>query len=94
MNNKLVGFLTAHRLQRFDTRKAEVLLYEIGVLPKYQKRGIGKALLAELKKWAKEVGADEIWVLTAQSNKAAIALYTASGGSVESNNEQLFVFKI
>lgn len=25
------GFLTAHRLQRFDRRRAEVLLYEIGV---------------------------------------------------------------
>ena len=58
------GFLTAYRLQRFDRRGAEVLLYEIGVEEPFQRRGVGRALVEEAKRWAIEVEADELWVLT------------------------------
>ena len=89
-----VGFLTAYRLQRFDARKAEVLLYEIGVSENHQRKGIGKALIKEVQKWAQEVEADEVWVLTHRSNAAAMALYTSAGGSTEDDDEQMFVFKL
>lgn len=75
----LCGFLTAHRLQRFDQRRAEVLLYEIGVQEDYRNRGIGKKLIAEAERWAAEVGADELWVLTNRSNLPAMALYRSTG---------------
>jgi GNAT superfamily N-acetyltransferase len=58
------GFLSAYRLQRFDRRGAEVLLYEIGVEEPFQRRGVGRALIEEAKRWATDVGADELWVLT------------------------------
>jgi GNAT superfamily N-acetyltransferase len=77
------GFLTAYRLQRFDRRRAEVLLYEIGVQEPFQRRGIGRALVEEAKRWAVEVGADELWVLTEEGNAPARALYTATGGREE-----------
>src|SRR5260370_36047074 len=63
-NNKISGFLTAHRLQRFDERKAEILLYEIGVKEEFRTRGIGKALVEAVKAWGREFQADEVWVLT------------------------------
>src|SRR5918994_6144417 len=53
------GCLTAYRLQRFDRRRAEVLLYEIGVQEPFQRRGAGRALVQEAKRWAEEMGADE-----------------------------------
>lgn len=93
-NNTPVGFLTAHRLQRFDARKAEVLLYEIGVSEDHQRNGIGRSLVEALKSWARSVDADEIWVLTNKSNPAAMALYTATGAVTESSDEQMFVYKI
>ena len=77
------GFLTAYRLQRFDRRGAEVLLYEIGVEEPFQRRGVGSALVEEAKQWAVEVGADEIWVLTEDDNVPARALYAATGGREE-----------
>ncbi len=89
-----VGFLTAYRLQRFDKRKAEVLLYEIGVHEDFRRNGIGKALIEELKKWAKEVEADEVWVLTNKSNAEAVALYQSVGGVTESTDEQMYVLKV
>jgi ribosomal protein S18 acetylase RimI-like enzyme len=89
-----VGFLTAHRLQRFDNRKAEVLLYEIGVHPNYRRKGIGKALINETKKWSSEVEAAEIWVLTEKTNPGAMSLYQSSGGKEESPGTIMYVYKI
>jgi ribosomal protein S18 acetylase RimI-like enzyme len=88
------GFLTAHRLQRFDKRKAEILLYEIGVHPNYRRRGIGKALVEEVKKWAKEVDADEVWVLTEKDNEAAMALYKSTNGIQEVPETIMWIYKL
>ena len=77
------GFLSAYRLQRFDRRRAEVLLYEIGVEEPFQRRGVGRALVAEAKRWAADVGAGELWVLTEDDNAPARALYAATGGREE-----------
>jgi ribosomal protein S18 acetylase RimI-like enzyme len=77
------GFLSAYRLQRFDRRGAEMLLYEIGVEEPFQRRGVGRALVAEAKRWAAERGADELWVLTEEDNAPARALYAATGGREE-----------
>ena len=77
------GFLSAYRLQRFDRRGAEVLLYEIGVAEPFQRRGVGRALVEEAKQWAKDVGAGELWVLTEDDNVPARALYAATGGREE-----------
>jgi ribosomal protein S18 acetylase RimI-like enzyme len=74
------GFLSAYRLPRFDRRRAEVLLYEIGVQEPFQRRGAGRALVEEAKRWAAEADADELWVLTEDDNVPARALYTATGG--------------
>jgi ribosomal protein S18 acetylase RimI-like enzyme len=96
LENQAVGFLTANRLQRFDKRCAEVLLYEIGVREDARQNGIGKALIREVKLWAKEAGADEVWVLTNRSNTAAVALYQSMGGETESitPDEVMFNFKL
>ncbi len=94
--DRAVGFLIANRLQRFDKRGAEVLLYEIGVHEDFLRKGIGRALTEEAKRWASAVGADEMWVLTNRSNAPAIALYQSAGGTTESESpdEVMFVFKL
>lgn len=88
------GFLTAYRLQRFDALRAEVLLYEIGVDPEYQRRDIGRALIEACKEWARSVGAHEVWVLTERSNPAALALYQSTGGVEESPGTMMFVYHL
>ena len=88
------GFLTAHRLQRFDRRRAEVLLYEIGVDDTYQRRGVGTALIAQVKIWAEEVSADEVWVLTEASNTAAMGLYASTGGEADAPGTTMFTYRV
>ena len=92
-NDKPVGFLTAHRLQRFDKKKAEILLYEIGVHPYYRRQGIGKSLINEVKNWAKEVNSSEVWVLTEKTNPIAMKLYQSVGGVEESPGTVMYVYK-
>jgi ribosomal protein S18 acetylase RimI-like enzyme len=82
-NGEVCGFLSAYRLQRFDRRRAEVLLYEIGIAEPFQRRGAGRALVEEAKRWTAEVSADELWVLTEDNNTPARALYVATGGRME-----------
>lgn len=79
-NRQPCGFVTAYRLPRFDRRRAEVLLYEIGVHEGYRRRGVGRALIEATNRWAAEVDADEVWVLTNRSNLPATAMYRAAGG--------------
>lgn len=89
------GFLTAHRLQRFDARRAEVLLYEIGVDEAFRRRGVGTALIAAVNAWAKEIGADETWVLTYAENAAAMALYARTGGEPDPDGPTtMFTYRI
>ena len=92
-DGKACGFLSAYRLQRFDRRRAEVLLYEIGVQEPVQRRGAGRALVEEAKRWASDVGADELWVLTENDNAPARALYAATGGC-EATSLTMFEYRV
>jgi GNAT superfamily N-acetyltransferase len=88
------GFLTAYRLQRFDARRAEVLLYEVGVDDAFRRRGAAAALIAELNRWCVEVGATEMWVLTETGNVAANALYAATGGEPDPDTVQMYTYSL
>lgn len=88
------GFLTAYRLQRLDKRKAEVLLYEVGILEEFQRQGIATKLIEAVKGWATQIAADEVWVLTYASNEAAMALYKSTAGEEDPPGTRMFTFKV
>ncbi len=88
------GFLTAHRLQRLDSKQAEVLLYEIATHENFRQRGVASALINEVKTWAKQVGADNVWVLTYASNLPAMHLYKSTGGEQDEPGTRMFTYKI
>lgn len=88
------GFATAHRLQRVDRRRAEVLLYEMAVADSYQRRGIGAALVEEINRWAAGVGADEVWVLAEGDDDRAHAFYRAIGGQPDERGAMMFTFPV
>jgi GNAT superfamily N-acetyltransferase len=94
VGDELIGYVYAQRLQRFDARKAEVLIYEISVNENHREKGIGKALIKTVNTWAKEVGADESWVLTYSSNIPAMALYKSAGGVEDEPGTRMFTYKI
>jgi ribosomal protein S18 acetylase RimI-like enzyme len=89
----ICGIVIAHRLQRPDALRAEVLLYSIDVHETTQRRRIGRALVDATTAWARELGADCTWVLTERSNHAAMALYRAAGGTDDIPDVAMFTFR-
>lgn len=89
-----VGYATAHRLQRFDARNAEVLIYDIGVEEAYQRRGVGRALIERVMAWAREAGADEVWVLADADDERACAFYAATGGERFTPGTEMFTYRV
>ncbi len=88
----VVGFATANRLQRFDNRRAEVLLYEISIEEPYRRRGAGRALIARVVGWAREVDAENVWVLADADDARACAFYAGSGGEQFVPNSTMFTY--
>ncbi len=90
----LCGFLTAYRLPRFDALDSEVNLYEIGTHEDYRQRGVATAMITELKRWAEEVGAVNIWVLTEIDNEPAQKLYASTGGVRDEQSVVMFEYPV
>lgn len=76
----VVGFASAVRYVHPD-KPSELWINEVRVSPRYQRRGVGKAVMSHLLAHARAEGCREAWVLTAHDNSAARALYGSVGGS-------------
>jgi ribosomal protein S18 acetylase RimI-like enzyme len=73
------GFVTGVEMTHPD-KGTEMFIYELGVDDEFLRRGIAKALLAELKAIAIERGCYGMWVLTEPGNDAALATYRSIDG--------------
>lgn len=73
-----VGFISGVELTHPD-KGTEMFLYELAVLPDYQRRGYGKALVGALAETARAAGCYGMWVLTDHDNVGAITTYQSAG---------------
>ena len=78
-DDRVVGSLYGYALQRPDRGQPQFFLYSIDVRPECWNRGIGTALVKQFVDEGRRAGAFEIWVLTNESNKAAMAMYANAG---------------
>jgi len=76
-----LGFVVVNELLHRHTFTSMFLVYEIGVAADRRREGIGRALLDAVRALAVERGVPEGFVLTNESNTAAMGLYAAAGGS-------------
>jgi len=81
--NKVVGGLTAYELPMYYSNHSEIFLYDLAVNPKYQRMGIGKALLQHLKEYCVGHGIKEFFVMAHEEDEDAIEFYHATGGKAE-----------
>jgi ribosomal protein S18 acetylase RimI-like enzyme len=75
-----VGLLLAYELLRRHGDEPKMHLYEIGVHEDYRRRGIGRSLIEGFAGLCRARGARHAFVLTDESNRAAMALYASTGG--------------
>jgi ribosomal protein S18 acetylase RimI-like enzyme len=87
------GFVSGVELFHPDKR-AELFLYEIGVVDAARRRGLARALIEELKRLGKERGCAAMWVLTDEANAAAVGLYERTGGRWDGNPSVMYEYDL
>lgn len=80
MENRIVGFAYGYELNRLDSQGNMLYLHEVGILPKYQRQGIGLQMLTNMKDVCKLTGICRLFLFTYKHNNAACALYEKAGG--------------
>jgi len=76
-----IAFVLAYELPRRHGFNAMLCIYEVEVAAEYRGRGIGRRLLGELERLARERGVEEAFVLTEADNVVAMRLYESAGGT-------------
>lgn len=79
VDGEAVGSLNGYRLHDPSRHRPRFLLYEIDVHSDWRRRGVGTALVSAFLAEARACGASEVWVVTNDSNHAAMALYRHCG---------------
>ena len=74
-----VGYALVFVLPRIDARRM-AFLYDLGVAELYRRRGIGRALVEEAVRTARDERAFKLFVLTDEANEAGMAVYRAACG--------------
>jgi len=77
---QIIGFAYGYELNRLDNKGNMLYIHEIGVLPQYQRQGIGFQILMNIKKLCKLTGICRFFLFTQRHNVAACTLYEKAGG--------------
>ena len=84
-----LGWVYGNELPRVEREQSMVLLYEIDVAESHRRAGVGTELLRRFR----ELAAAPVWLLTNESNDAAMALYRSAGGERPNDDDAMFRFK-
>jgi ribosomal protein S18 acetylase RimI-like enzyme len=94
IDGKPAGFIRAHELLTLEPPGRQMFLYEIGTEEAYRRRGVARALIEELLRYARERGCSEVFVLSNASSDAAMRLYESTGGVRENPDDVMFVYPL
>lgn len=79
VDDAIIGFASGVDYLHPD-KPRELWINEVGVLPAFQRRGFGSAVVRCLLDHGRKLGCSVAWVLTHGGNHAARRLYAALGG--------------
>lgn len=82
-NHNLVGGLTVHVLDRYDSEKPSAYIYDIAVSPIYQRKGIGTLLIATLNDYCQKNGFSEVYVQAESDDHHAVNFYRKTPNTSE-----------
>lgn len=77
---ELVGGITAHTLPMTRSESFEIFVYDIAVRSEYQRRGVGRLLMTELRVRAAALGIPTLFVAADDEDEHALDFYRALGG--------------
>ena len=76
---QVLGGLTAHTLPMTRNETAEIFIYDLAVDPAFQRQGIGRQLISELRIQAAAVGINVLFVPADNEDLEALEFYRALG---------------
>ena len=89
----VVGLAYGYSLVRLDGN-VMFYLHSIGVLPSFQKQGIGTKMMKYIVSFAKENSFSEVFVITDKGNISACKLYEKAGFENDIENEIVYVLEL
>ncbi|NJD04219.1 MAG: GNAT family N-acetyltransferase [Ruminiclostridium sp.] len=90
--NRIIGFAYGYELNRLNNIGNMLYIHEVGVLPEFQRQGIGKQILNNIKSLCKLSGICRFFLFTEKSNQAACALYESVGGEPAHDDDISYFF--
>lgn len=77
-DNKVLGGLTVYIFDQYYSKKPLAYIYDLAVLKKFQRRGIGKTLIKYLTDYCKENGFEEVFVQADRIDDYALNFYRST----------------
>ncbi|TGK90002.1 GNAT family N-acetyltransferase [Leptospira bourretii] len=81
--SQVIGGLTAYTLRQYYSEKPLVYIFDLAVLTKYQRQGIGKSLIEAINVYCKKMVAEEVFVQADLIDDYALDFYRSTGGLPE-----------
>lgn len=78
IDGRVVGGLTLYILHQYYSEKPLAYLYDLAVLPEYQRIGIGKKLMEFIVDYGKRQGFDELYVQADKADHHALDFYRST----------------
>jgi aminoglycoside 3-N-acetyltransferase I len=78
--DEAVGGATAHALPMTRDASSELFVYDIAVRADHRRRGVGRALMKELRTQAVAAGMSDVFLLVEEGDDEALDFYRALGG--------------
>lgn len=85
LNNKVVGGLTIYVLHRYFGTKPIAYIYDVGISPKFQGQGLGKALIAVVCNFCKQKDFEDAYVEAESDDIDAVSFYRKTKYNSELN---------
>lgn len=82
-NAKVVGGLTVYILEQYYNEKPLAYIYDLAVLEEYQRKGVGKELVAYITNYCRERGFEEVFVQADKIDDYAIDFYRKTKPTAE-----------
>src|SRR5918911_794333 len=92
-NGEVAGFLLAHALPRLKQDSYKMFIYEIDVAEPHRRKGVGTALISEVRRIVRKEKMLNAFVFTSYSNKGAVEFYKKTGGRIGNGDDPVFVYE-
>lgn len=87
--SKIIAGLTVYVLHQYYSDRPLAYLYDLAVLPEYQRMGVGKMLVAFTNEYCREKGFEEVFVQADKVDTHALEFYRSTKPT---NEEQVIHF--